>query len=94
MRQFGEAVKGGSEEDKQRVIEAVRQYNSRLPPEARAKAISAKELKASVQQRLRVQGLQEQGLPAAKSDVPIARGLEPYYPRGWPQGQTGAQVVK
>jgi len=94
MRQFADAVKTGDQESKERTIEAIRNYNLKLPEEARSKAITAKELRSSVQQRLQVRARQEQGLPAVKANIPLARALEPYFPSGLPEGQVGAEGVK
>jgi hypothetical protein len=94
MRQFADAVKKGDAEGKERTIEAIRNYNTKLPPEARSKSITAKELRSSVQQRMQVKARQEAGLPAVKANIPIAKGLEPYYPSGWDKDQVGAQGVK
>jgi len=94
MRQFADAIKRGDSEGKDRVIEAIKNYNTKLPDEAKSKAITSKELKASVQQRMKVRARQEAGLPAVKANIPLARGLEPYYPSGWAKDQTGAVGVK
>jgi hypothetical protein len=94
MRQFADAVKSGDQDSKERTIEAIRNYNLKLPEEARSKAITAKELRSSVQQRLQVKARQEQGLPAVKANIPLARALEPYFPSGLPEGQVGAEGVK
>jgi len=94
MRQFADAVKTGDQESKERTIEAIRNYNLKLPEEARSKAITAKELRSSVQQRLQVKARQEAGLPAVKANIPLARALEPYFPSGLPEGQVGAEGVK
>jgi len=85
LRQFGDAVKKNDEAGKEKTMEAIRNYNNKLPDEARTKGITAKELKASIEQRLKVQALQEAGLPAQKANIPIARELEKYYPTGWPK---------
>jgi len=92
LRQFAETVKTKDPENRQRVVEAIKKFNHDLPPEARGKAITTQQLQSSVQQRLRVQQMQESGLPAAKSNVPIAREMEKYYPRG--QEPKGLQSVK
>jgi hypothetical protein len=94
LRQFGDAVKNKSQEEKESVLEAIRNYNKSLPKEAGMKAITSEVLKQSVMNRLKVQGKQEAGLPTAKSDIPIAKDIEQYYPRGWPQGQVGAKPVR
>jgi hypothetical protein len=85
MRQFGDAVKKQDNDGKEKVMEAIRNYNDKLPEEARSKAITGKELKASVEQRLKVQQRQEAGLPAQKANIPLQRELEKYYPTGWPK---------
>jgi hypothetical protein len=94
MRQFGDAVKNRDDDGKETVVAAIRHYNEQLPDEARGKAISGKELKASVQQRLRVAAKQEAGIPLQKSNIPLQREMEPYYPRGWPKDQVGAKPVQ
>ena len=92
LRQFAETVKTQDPENRARVTDAIKKFNHDLPPEARAKAITTQQLQSSIQQRLRVQQMQESGLPAQKSNVPIAREMEKYYPRG--QEPTGLQSVK
>ena len=73
---------------------AIKKYNEDLPEEARAKAITGKELKASVSQRMRVAAKAEAGIPLQKSNIPLQRAMEPYFPRGWPKDQVGAEPVK
>jgi hypothetical protein len=85
MRQFAETIRTKDPDNKQRVIEAIRKFNKELPEFARTKTITSSQLQSSVQQRLRVQQMQEAGMPAQKSNVPIAREVEKYYPRGWPK---------
>ena len=94
MRQFADAVKRGDQEGKDRTIEAIKNYNTKLPEEAKSKAITSSELRTSVQQRMKVRARQEAGLPAVKANIPLARGLEPYYPSGWAKDQVGATGVK
>ena len=94
IRQFAESIKSNDQDSKQRVLEAIKQFNQNLPPEARGKAITSKGLQASVTQRLRVQSLQERGLPPKKSDIPLAQDVEKYYPRGWPRDQVSSKVVQ
>jgi hypothetical protein len=93
MRQFAETIRTQDSEGRAAVIEAIKKFNNDLPNEARAKKITSDALHASVQQRMRVRALQEQGLPAAKSNIPIARELEKYYPRGWPKDLQAVKPV-
>ena len=94
LRQFGEAIKSNSPEDKARVLQAVKNYNSELPQEAKAKAITALALKDSVRQRMKVQAAQQAGLPTQKSNIPLARSMDKYFPDGRPTGQVDARPVK
>jgi hypothetical protein len=94
QRQFGEAVKSGDQESKDRVLEAVRKYNRDLPEWARTKAITSKSLQSSIQQRLKVQARQEAGLPASPSNIPISREVDKYYPHGFSKDQIGAKPVQ
>jgi hypothetical protein len=94
LRQFGDAVKNQSDEEKASVVEAVKEYNQKLPEEAKAKSITGAQLHASVINRLRNAAKQEEGIPLKKSDVMISRDIEKYYPKGWPRGQVGATGVK
>jgi hypothetical protein len=94
MRQFADAIKRQDEEGKKSTIEAIRNYNQKLPPEAASKAITSKELRSSVEQRMQVKARQEAGLPATKSNIGIAKALEPYYPSGWAKDQVGAKGVQ
>ena len=93
MRQFAEAVKTQSDDDKERVIEAIKHYNSILPEFARGKAITSQGLRSSVQKRMRDAAMQAQGLPVRKANIPISQEVEKYYPRGWPQDLQKAKPV-
>jgi hypothetical protein len=94
MRQFADTIKNNDDEGRQRTLEAIKNFNQTLPDEAKPKAITSKALKASVHQRLRVQALQEQGLPAQRSNILISKEIEKYYPRGWPQDLQSAKPVQ
>jgi hypothetical protein len=94
MKQFAEAVKAGSQEDKDRVVDAIKEYNSKLPDEAKGYAITSQGLRTSVQNRMRAAAMSDEGLPSQKRDIPIAESLEPYYPRGWPKDLVKAKGVQ
>jgi hypothetical protein len=94
QRQFGEAVKGGNPEDKARVLEAVRSYNSELPPEWKAKSITAESLRTSVRNRLQNAAKQESGLPLQKQNIKGFQSMDKYFPEGRPTGQTDARPVR
>ena len=85
MRQFAEAIRTKDTDNRQRVVNAIVQFNKSLPDFAKTKSITTAQLKNSVAQRMRVQQMQESQLPAQKSNIPIAREVEKYYPRGWPK---------
>jgi len=96
MRQFGEVVKNkGTQEEKDRVISGIKKFNDevRNTPN-RMKAISGDALKESMMQKLKIQQKEEAGIPREKSNIPIARDVEKYYPRGWPKGMVGAKPVQ
>jgi hypothetical protein len=94
MRQFGEAVKTGDEESKQRILDTIKEFNKKLPDEMKAYGITSTGLKTSVEQRMRAKALQEQGLPVHKRDVPLQRSMEPYYPHGWARDQIDSKPVQ
>ena len=94
MRQFAETVKSNDKESKDRVVEAIRQYNKQLPAEARGYAITDKGLTASVTQRLRGQQMTDAGLPTNKRDIPLMQEVEKYYPRGWPRDLKSVKGVQ
>ena len=94
MRQFAETIRTQDSESRARVLDAIRQFNQHLPPEARMKTITSKGLQASVTQRMKVRQLQEQGLPPKRSDIPLARDVEKYYPRGWPKDLQSVKPVQ
>jgi hypothetical protein len=95
LRQFGEAVKKNSPEDKSRVLQAVRNYNQELAePELKPFAITGDALKASVMNRLQVQKKQEAGLPLSKRSIPLFQSMDKYFPEGRPTGQVDAKPVK
>ena len=94
IRQFADSVKNNDTDGKDKVAEAIRQYNTQLPEEARGKAITGKGLRESVKQRMGVAARQEAGIPVQKANIPLQQALEPYYPRGWDRNQVGARPVE
>ena len=94
MRQFGEAVKTGDDESKQRILDTIKEFNKKLPEEMKAYGITSTGLRTSVEQRMRAKALQEQGLPVHKRDIPVQRSLEPYYPHGWAKDQIDSKPVQ
>jgi len=94
MRQFGEAVKTGDQESRDRILDTIKEFNKKLPEEMRAYGITSTGLRTSVEQRLRAKALQEQGLPVHKRDIPLQKSLEPYYPHGWGKDQVDAKPVQ
>ena len=95
LRQFGEAVKKNSNEDKAAVLQAVKNYNRELTtPELKPFAITSQTLKDSVMQRMRVQQKQEIGMPQNRKSIPLYREMDKYYPDGRPTGQVDARPVK
>lgn len=94
LRQFGAAVKGGNPEEREAVLQAVKNYNSRLPQEAKAKSITGETLRNSVMNQLRTRAQQEAGLPQAKQNIEMFRALDRYFPDGRPTGQIDARPVR
>jgi hypothetical protein len=95
LRQFGEAVKKNSEEDRERVVEAIRKYNSELPEEARGFAISGKTLRTSVRNRLRIKGLQETDHETTRAGRVMEETMRKYFPGGQvPDGTTDVRPVR
>jgi hypothetical protein len=94
LRQLGDAVKKNDLESRQRGIEAIKQFNAGLPPEALTQAITSKTIKASLENRLKARTRTELGLPAQKKDIPLFRDVDKYYPAGTPPGMVGVRPVK
>lgn len=94
LRQFGTALQGKNLEEKERVIQAIRNYNNELPAEAKAKGISGQVLRESVQARMRNNARTEQGLPTSKQNFQLFKSLDKYFPEGKPTGLTGVVPVK
>jgi hypothetical protein len=94
LRQLSDAVKKNDDESKDRTIEAIKKFNSGLPPEALTQAITSKSIKESLSNRLKARVKTELGIPAQKKDIPLFRDIDKYYPEGTPPGMTGAQGVK
>jgi len=80
LRQFWSATQSGSADDRDRVRESIRRYNEMLPDAAKGKAITSDTLRRSVDTRRRLQSLQEQGLPAQKSNVGIVQEIQRLHP--------------
>jgi hypothetical protein len=95
MKQFGSAIKSGdTEENKAKIIQSVKNFNSELPPEAKAKAITSQVLKESVGQRVKAQAKTELGIAQQKSNIQLYKEVDKYYPEGKPPGLVGARGVQ
>jgi hypothetical protein len=94
MKQFATAVRGQNPEEKASVLQSIRNYNSMLPDEAKAKAITGQLLRQSVEQRLKGVAKQEMGLPTSKQNYQLYKNLDKYYPEGRPTGLTNVTPVK
>jgi hypothetical protein len=74
------AALGKTPSEKTKVIESIREFNHNLQPEERGKAITNDALKKSVQTKVEGRVMQEHGLSAHKSDIPILRREQKLYP--------------
>ena len=68
MGQFGNAMLGKDPEEKQKMREAVRYFNSNLQGPERAKAITSESLEKSVETKAKDRALQAQGLSPKTSE--------------------------
>lgn len=80
LRQYADALRNRNDEDRERTLSAIRQFNSKLPEAARAKAITGDTLRRSVTTRERIRSLQEQGIPAQRSNAGIVREIQRLHP--------------
>lgn len=80
LTQFDQAIQSGSQEDRDRVTEAIRNFNASLPDFARGKAITSESLRSSLMGRVQTRARQELGLPVRDTDVPIYREIQRLYP--------------
>lgn len=80
MKQFGNAALGHDEKEMARVKEAIKNFNTGLPEEARGKAISSDTLRQSVGTQARSRSAQEAELSVKKSDIPILREVQKLFP--------------
>jgi hypothetical protein len=87
MRQAWEAKKSGDKDEYQRVVGAIRNYNSQLPDDARGKAISGDQLRQYFEKRARTQAEIEQGISPNRKNVPIMQSIQKLYPEAQSVGK-------
>ena len=80
LRQAGQARVSGDSENYARVIQAVRDFNYGLPPEARGHVITGEALRSSITSRLKGVARTEIGLPQRNRDIPLIRQVQELYP--------------
>jgi hypothetical protein len=80
LRQFWQASKSQSPSDRERVQEAIKRFNAMLPDSAKGKVITRDTISRSVSTRARLQSLQEQGVPAQKSNLGIVKEIQRLHP--------------
>ena len=76
LRQAGQARVSGDSENYARVIQAVRDFNYGLPPEARGHVITGEALRSSITSRLKGVARTEIGLPQRNRDIPLIRQVQ------------------
>jgi hypothetical protein len=62
------------------VQEAIKRFNAMLPDSAKGKVITRDTISRSVSTRARLQSLQEQGVPAQKSNLGIVKEIQRLHP--------------
>jgi hypothetical protein len=80
LGQFAETLYSKDETERKKVIESIKEFNKELPQWAKGMSITPDTVKQSMQTRVRTRTLQEQGLPAQKSKVGIARHIQELFP--------------
>jgi len=80
MRQFGNAVLAKDNDERARVLGAIRKFNQELPSEARGFAITGDALRQSVEKKAESRQMQERGLSTKKRDIPVIRAEDELYP--------------
>jgi hypothetical protein len=80
LRQATQAKANDDEENFQRSLAAIRDFNDNLPDEARAKAIKASSISEAIRTHMKGAAKLESGLPTTKSDIGIVQDIQRLYP--------------
>lgn len=94
MRQFWSATRDQNSEQRSTVLEAIRNFNRGLPPEAAAKAITQTSLRQSLERRVQERARTEAGLPTNLRNIGIYRNIDTLYPEGAPAGLRDVRRVQ
>lgn len=80
LRQLWQSRQTQDNENYARAIQAVRDFNANLPPEARGKAITADNILSSITTRATSQAKLEAGIGQHTTEIPLIRSLQELYP--------------
>lgn len=80
LKQYFATVQSGDMKEREKVRNAIVNYNDTLPKDARGQAISSDTLSRSMRMRARAQASQETGTPMQRGDVPLVRGIQRLFP--------------
>jgi hypothetical protein len=80
LRQAWQARSSDDKENYTRAIQAIRDFNTNLPREARTQAITADNIIESFTSRARAKAMTELGLPTSRKDIPLVRDIQRLYP--------------
>lgn len=80
LRQATQAKSNDDEDNFQRVMAAIRDYNDNLPDEARAKVIKGSQITESIKTHMKSTTKLEAGLPTTKTDYGIVQEIQRLYP--------------
>lgn len=94
MRQFWSATRDQNSEQRSSVLEAIRNFNRGLPPEARGKAITQTSLQQSLQRRVQERARTEAGFPTNLRSIGLYREIDSLYPEGAPAGLQDVRRVR
>lgn len=79
MRQAWSARRVNDNEQYDRIVAAIKKFNSDVPLEVSTR-ISGDQLREYMRRQATASGMKQQGLPALKKDIPLARRVEQMYP--------------
>jgi hypothetical protein len=79
LRQLAEAVKSDDSEERDSVIQSIKDFNAMLPELMKSKRITATSARSSVQNRLRREEMREQNVPYRRQDRPLADRIHGLY---------------
>ena len=80
LNQLFEARGSGRPQERERVIQAIKDFNQGLPEWARGASITGESAQKSLQARERARQGREAGVPTQRTKVPISREIDRLFP--------------